>query len=265
MQKKESTSNPEIHIEPVKTGIVHVCIVGRSPLICNRMSEKAMRTLLLPGGKMNAAQKAVNLKHDPLKEFRDSVYTNPEQGSTRIQGLNSFFKKGMMTAAVDIPHAKKAQIGRLVYLPEDRVDIYGVPKLMMSVTRSSDQNHTPDVRTRAILPRWAGRFPIHYRIPFFNDTTIVNLLASAGVTAGAGDWRIEKGGSYGRYELVNDDDAEFLSLLEEGREAQDLALANPVAYNDETQSLLEWFAIELDRRGKDQEQRDKKKELRRAA
>jgi hypothetical protein len=248
-EPRETT--PEIEIRKRPRGLLNVCVIGRSPLIMNRMSEKAMRELLAPKGKMNAAEKQRNLKHDPLQEFRNSAYTNlNNNGPTRIQGPASWFKKGMMVAALDIPNTKKAQLGRLIYVVGDRIDIYGLPQILLASVRSSDLRGTPDIRSRAILPRWACRFPIAFPSDVFSAQGLANLLASAGVTAGAGDWRVEKGGTYGRYELVNSDDAEFLSILEEGRAAQDEAFANPTAYDDETATLLDWFASEMRERGK---------------
>jgi hypothetical protein len=244
----------EIQILEISKGIVEVCIVGVSPLICNRMSEKARQSLILPTGRMTTAQKAVNLKHDPLAEFRSSPYINSEDGLTRIQLLASMFKGAMKTAALDLPGVAKSKIGRLVYVEGDRVEVYGIPQVMSAVTRSSDMNRTPDVRTRAILPRWACRISIAYVTPMINQKSVLNLLAAGGITAGIGDWRVEKGsGSYGQYKLVAPEDSEFLSILEEGRVAQDAGLANPIAYDDETGDLLQWFNVEIDRRGRSKE------------
>jgi hypothetical protein len=247
-------ADAEVQILEVSKGIIDVCILGGSPLICNRMSEKARQSLILPNGKMTTAMKAVNLKHDPLNEFRSSPYINSENGPTRIQLLASMFKGAMKTAALDLPGATKSKIGRLVYVEGDRIDVYGVPQVLSAVTRSSDMNRTPDVRTRAILPRWACRLSIAYVTPMINQASVINLLAAGGITAGIGDWRVEKGsGSYGQYYLVTPDDPTFLSVMQEGREAQDAGLANPEAYDDETRDLLTWFNVEITRRGRNAE------------
>jgi hypothetical protein len=249
--RKTVEETPEIDIIEIKRGVANFCVIGRSPLICNRMSSKSKQTLLLPPpGKKNAAEKASTLKHDPLTEYRDSPYRNMSDGPTRIQGLGSWFKGSMKTAALDHPHTKKTQIGRQVYVLGDRVDIYGTPQMFMAVTRNSDIAHTPDIRTRAILPRWACFVSISYAIPLYTAGGISNLLAAGGNGAAVGDWRIEKGGSYGRFELVDRGDPEFSSILKEGREAQDEALENPVFYDDETCSLFTWFNEELVRRNR---------------
>lgn len=43
--------------------------------------------------------------------------------------LSTSFKGAIRSAALDMPGAKKAQIGRLTYIAGDFVGIYGVPKL----------------------------------------------------------------------------------------------------------------------------------------
>ena len=250
MAYAKTTSN-EIHILKINQGSIDVFVVGESPLICHRMTEKGARELLMPKGKKTAAEKASSLKHDPLAEFRASPYTSTAaEAPTRIQLMSTMFKQAMMTAALDLPGTKKAQIGRLVYVEGERVDVYGLPKVLMAITRSADFNNTPDVRTRAILPRWACRITVKFVRPNLRETDIANLLAAAGVTAGVGDWRVEKGsGNYGRFRLASEDDPALLKILNEGRAAQDAALENPEVYNEETGELLSWFDVESRRRG----------------
>jgi hypothetical protein len=249
--KAAKAAEGEIFVMEVKKGIGHFCILGTSPLICNRMSEKTSRELLLPKGKKNAAEKASTLKHEPMTEYRNSPYRSLLDGNpTRIQLLSSMFKGAMRTAALDLPGTKKAQIGRLTYVVGDRVNVFGTPQIFMSITRSADMNRTPDVRTRAILPRWACQISVNFVEPIINLQAVTNLLAAGGITSGIGDWRIEKGsGSYGSYRLCSIDDPEYQSILQEGREAQDAALESPEAYDDETASLLAWYDIEVKRRG----------------
>ena len=240
----------EISVAKVDKGIVTCHILGTSPVIMNRMSQKARQELLMPKGRKTAAEKIGNLKHDPLVEFRASPYVNEGEGPTYLQLLSSMFKKAMMTAALDIPGARKSQIGRLVYVEGDRVDLFGIPKIFLSVTRSADMNRTPDVRSRAILPQWAAIIRIAYVKPMINETSVLNLLSAGGITAGIGDWRVEKGsGSYGQYTLVDSENPEFKKLMDEGREKQVEALESPEPYDGETKELLGWFGTEVQKRG----------------
>lgn len=243
--------NTEVFISKVEQSQLTFYILGLSPLICNRMSEKTMRELLLPSPRKTAATKATTLKHDPLTEYRDSPYRNlSPKAPTRLQLLASMFKKAMMTAALDIPGAKKSQIGRLLYVVGDRIDLYGCPELFMSVTRSADMNRTPDIRSRAILREWACKITVSFTVPIIKDVSVVNLLAAAGTQAGVGDYRVEKGaGSYGTFEPVSADNKDWRRIAQIGRVEQDKALQTPEFYDDETASLYTWFEAEIPKRG----------------
>lgn len=242
----------EISIIEVVKGEMEFCILGTSPLICNRMSQKVWNELLAPKGKKNAAEKASTVKHDPIKEFRDSPYVIEDpKAPSLLAVLPTAFKKAMGTAALDMPGAKKAQIGRLVSVDWDMQPVFGIPKVFMAITRSADINKTPDVRTRAILPEWACRLKVTFTKPILREQSIANLLAAAGFQSGVGDWRQEKGsGSYGSFKLVSADDKDFVRITKTmGRKAQQAAMDKPEAYNEETEEMLSWFDVEIKRRG----------------
>jgi hypothetical protein len=251
MAKRADVSD-EVFITKVGLENATFCILGTSPLICNRLSEKARHELLMPKGKKTAAEKAGSLKHDPLQEYRSSPYTTDDDDApTRIELLASMFKGAMKTAALDIPGAKKTQIGRLVNVIQDRVSLYGVPQIFSTIVRSADMNRTPDVRTRAIIPKWACKVNIRFVSPIIRMQSVVNLLAAGGMTSGVGDFRPEKGaGNYGAYEIVADDHPEFVKIMKTGGlSAQDEALDDPKSYDKETDDLLAWFNVEVKRRG----------------
>ena len=193
-------------------------------------------------GRKNATERATTLKHIPIDEYRASAYTLKD-GPTLLALMSTAFKGALRSAALDMPGAKKAQIGRLTYIEGDYVGIYGVPKLFMAIVRSADMNKTPDVRTRAIVPAWACALRVTFVQPLIRAQAVVNLLAAAGITIGVGDGRPEKGAmSYGQFRITTKDDDEFKRILKEGgRKAQQAGLDAPVCYDDETTELLSWF------------------------
>lgn len=247
--KKQETAIDVLKIEHAQ---MNFCVLGSTPVILNRMSEKVLRELLMPKGKKTAVEKASNLKHDPMQEFRDSPYIDEDENApTLIQHLASSFKNAIKGAALDLPGANKSQIGRLTWVNGERISFWGIPQIFCSVTRSADMNRTPDVRTRAIIPQWAARVSVSFVTPILREQTVANLLASAGITQGIGDWRPQKGaGTYGQFELVGADDPRFLHVIEHGgRAAQTAAMESPEPYDRETRELLEWFMVESKRRG----------------
>lgn len=244
-------SNDEIIVTKIKTGTVRVNVLGTTPIILNRMTEKAMRQLLMPP-KKGAARKSAGLKHDPYAEFCSAPYLSEREGSeTKLVHLASAFKGAVKGATTDMPGATKAGVGRSVWFDGERVPIYGVPELFMSITRSAGMNRTPDVRTRCIVPRWATILEVTFVANVINEKAICDLLVYAGLTQGVGDWRPEKGsGNYGQFRLVGDDDPEFIEIVKNGgRAAQEAAIAAPECYDNETAELYEWFSSEASDRG----------------
>ncbi len=270
MKKKAEPRTAEIEILEIQTGVLEACIMGTTPLILNRLSEKTRRTLLLPPPKKTAADKAQTLKHDVLAEYRASPHRNYDpKGESHIQADSSSFKNAMASAALDIPGAaKKAQIARLAWVVGERVSIYGVPKLLTSNVRNSDINRTPDIRIRAILPEWCCRIRVSYMKPALSQKGIGNLLSAAGMIRGVGDWRAEKGnGRYGCFELCSPSDVAFKRIMKAGNyKVQAAAMEEPTYYDSDSQSLVEWYFQELERRGHaDRTEQIAKKTIRKAA
>jgi len=189
----------EIVVMEVQTGLLECFVLGESPLIINRLSEKTKRELLLPKGRKNASEKASTLKHDPLSEFRASAHTISDEKSPTLLGIPATaFKGAIRSAALDMPGASKSQIGRLTYVEGELLGVYGVPQLHMTPTRSADAKKTPDIRTRCIVPQWCASIQVRYVVPMLRQQSVVNLIAAAGLYIGVGDWRPEKGsGNFG--------------------------------------------------------------------
>jgi hypothetical protein len=248
---KATTRDVSIEIPEPSYGQIGVTILGSQPIILNRLAEKARRELVLPEGRKTAAAKASRPKHDPLAEFRASPYRLTEDDApTLLAHLGSALKAAMMTAALDLPGSTKTQVGRLVWVVEERIPIWGEPQMLMSVTRSADINRTPDIRTRVIVPRWAARATVQFMTPLLNEVAVGNLLVGAGLSAGLGDWRPEKGkGTYGQFRLVNADDPDVAEVCKADRAVQIEAMETPVAYDDETAELFAWVQDEYTRRG----------------
>lgn len=249
--KQKPPTEEIVDILQVSRGRLEAYIVGTSPLFCNRMSEKAKRDLLMPRGKKTATEKLVTLKHAPYDEYRASMYTlSDDTAPTRIAIRATAFKGAMSQAALDLPGARKAQIGRLVHVDGDYVAIFGVPQIHLGGVIQAGMSRVPDIRTRAIVPEWACRLEITFVQPIMQAQAVVNLLAAAGMIDGVGDWRPEKGkGNYGQFEIVDAHDERYRRIVETGgRDVQDAAISNPIAYDDETQELLAWYDAELSRR-----------------
>ena len=135
-KKTQDEGEQTVQILQIKRGQIVCHVLGTTPLVMNRMPKKAREQLLLPPRRKNKAQLQQTLKHDPVAEFQDSVYRSRDENSpTLIHLPNGCFKKAIAQAAIDIPGATKAQIGRLVSVTDATVHLYGKPMLYMDVVR----------------------------------------------------------------------------------------------------------------------------------
>jgi hypothetical protein len=246
--KKKETA--EITIAPLRRGSAKLRIIGVTPLYQNRMSAKAKQQLLVGSRKKTKADK-LNIKHDPLEEFRDAA-ERLKDGPTALGMKITAIKSAMATAALETPGLTKTSTQRLLFMPADKVPLYGTPQLRLDVVRSADINRTPDIRSRSYLPQWGAEVEVHYAVPQLSLTAVVTLLCNAGMLIGVGDNRQEKGkGNYGLFRVLGEGekDAEWDDLVKNhGRAAQSKALDNPEYADDETAELMEFFFEETMRR-----------------
>ena len=167
--------------------------------------------------------------------------------------MGAGIKFSMAQIALDLPDTgtSKAQLLRLLFVPQEKISIWGVPTLGMVPVRMADINRTPDIRTRAVIRHWATKVKINYVKPVLRQEVVVKILSAAGFMGGIGDWRAGKGnGNFGTFEIVKPTDNRFKHILKTGgRQAQLEAIKTPDFYDDDSQELYEWFQEEVVRRG----------------
>lgn len=245
MKPKAKQEKQVIDIVKIAMGRLNFCVLGTSPLVINRLAEKARQELLFPARKKNSAERAVTLKHNPPEEYRSSIYqTLDDAAPTRIIFPGSAFASVIADTAVDIPGSSRAQMERLTRVADLNVAIFGVPRLYMAVVRTLGMNKTPDIRTRALLPEWACQVQVTYVKGLVTERSVTNLFAAGGTIGGIGDGRGKMG--FGQFRLVQATDKDFQRIIRtQGRKAQDEAIENPVPYDHETEDLYSWFQEEL--------------------
>lgn len=247
---KAQQETAEIKVTPLKRAVTRLRIIGTTPLFQNRMANKVKEQLLVGSRKKTKAER-VEIKHNPLEEYRSSAEIMPA-GPTALGLRVTAVKAAMCTAALETAGLTKSSAQRLIFMPGDFAPLYGTPQLRMDVVRSADINKTPDVRTRAFLPIWGAEIEVQYIVPQLSIASVVSLLCNAGVLVGVGDFRQEKGkGAFGSFRVIGEgeDDPEWTDLVENhGREAQMRALDEPEFADRDTADLMDYFFAETKRR-----------------
>lgn len=240
----------EIKVTPLRRASAKLRIIGTTPMFQNRMANKVKQGLLVGSRKKTKAER-VEIKHNPLQEYRDSMEIMKD-GPTALGLRVTAVKAAMCTAALETAGLTKTSAQRLLFMPGDFVPLYGTPQLRMDVVRSADINRTPDVRSRCFLPKWGAEIEIQFIVPQLSVASVVSLLCNAGVLVGVGDFRQEKGkGAFGSFRVITADeqDDEWDDLVSNhGRMDQIAAIQNPEYADQDTADLMEFFDEEVSRR-----------------
>lgn len=172
---------------------VNVRIRGTSPLISHAWSLKAKRLML--DKQMKRASTGKEAKN-PEADFKESLYTYPGGG----YGFPSVaFKAAAVTAAKDA-ELKMTDMRRAFHIDGELVKIEGKPQPRDDMVRVG--MGTADIRFRAEFPKWEALLPVTFNAKAINVELLLNLFRLAGFGVGVGDWRPEKDGQFGRFEVV---------------------------------------------------------------
>lgn len=179
---------------------VVIPIVGISPLIVHRFSEKAIKMI-----QDKQSGKAKNKKHDIRKPEEDY------EGAKHISALgwNGFpaagFKAAMIRGAKMIGLVMK-DTQTAFFIKADceetqLVRIYGESRLRTDMVRVG--MGAADVRYRPEYPDWTAELTIEFNSGVLSLDQIHQLVKAAGYGCGIGEMRPEKGKfNYGRFKLA---------------------------------------------------------------
>ena len=198
-----STTNATISLTRIRREIAEIEVRGTAPLIVHRWSEKARQMMLdAQQGKKNPKQ-----PKDPNADFETSMYRFEDGGhgfpimafkSATVNGGARLFGKAvkmtelrqLCTFLSDGLCTDGTQLTRIISdAPIMREDMVRVGM------------GTADIRYRAEYRNWSAVLRIEY-VPSVIDLSSVVALVDAGGTNGIGEWRPEKSGSYGTFEVV---------------------------------------------------------------
>lgn len=191
--KKEET----IEIPRIEIGYLEILLIGDSPLIMHRWSEKAKKEIL--DKQMKVAKKGKEAK-SPERDFQDSIYHHPEGG----YGFPSVAFKNAAVSACRFTDGTKMTVARGAFHVEGEfVKIEGAePEPREDMVRIG--MGTADIRYRAEFKNWKAKVRLAYNKHALSSAQIVNLFNLAGFGVGVGEWRPEKDGQFGRFHVANE-------------------------------------------------------------
>ena len=185
-------------------------ITGLSPLISHSWSNKAIKEML--DKQMKKAKTAKEAK-DPYRDYADSLYwltqkpkgkVKPEHIAKATFGFPSVaFKNAAVTACSQVDGITKvfARGAFHVNLGEEFVAIETPEPPVMREDMVRIGMGTADIRYRGAFENWSTTLKISYNHSAISLEQIANLFNTAGFSVGIGEWRPERNGQYGMFQL----------------------------------------------------------------
>jgi len=195
MAKKEAAQKTQaIGIPPIKVGGVELKLVGDSPLICHRWSEKAKKEML---DKQMKKAKTARAAKNPQQDYKDSLYPYPGGGF----GFPVIaFKAAAVNAATFVDGAKKTEMRGSFHIDGELVKVEGKPTMREDMVRVG--MGVADLRYRGEFKKWSVKLKVRFNANAISAEQIVNLFQNAGFSVGVGEWRPQKNGDFGRFHVA---------------------------------------------------------------
>lgn len=200
---KPTAEIAEIQIDRIAAETIAVPIIGTTPLLMHRFSEKAKRQMLdaMQGRKTPKETK------DPEAEYEAAFYRlmDGDPGfpvlafkDATVGGARFYGKQITMTALKQYLffRGEVGDDGRAL------TRIIGEPRMREDVVRvgrgGSDLRYRPEFR------EWRAILEVTYVTSALTRDSVLSLIDAGGLGVGVGEWRPEKNGDFGTYRIDPD-------------------------------------------------------------
>lgn len=190
-----------VAINRIGTETLRVPLVGTAPLIVHKFSEKSKRQML----DAMQGRKSPKEPKNPEGEYEAAFYRHDDDGygfpviafkAASVSACRFFGKAMPMTLArqcifMDAEFSKRdgQKLARIIGEPHMRED---VTRVGMGGT---------DLRYRPEFTEWQTEIEVTYVKSMLTRESVLSLIEAGGMGVGIGEWRPEKKGDFGTYQL----------------------------------------------------------------
>lgn len=200
---------PQINIQSIR-----VKIKGKesSSLIIHKWSEKAKKEMLdkQTGNKVKAKEfkspirdcieATYWLSHEP-KEYTEEAFQQAILDGATFGFPSTGIKQAVASAAYRNKISKdKVSILASFFVKGEFIEIKGIPTVREDMVVIA--NGSADLRYRPEFKEWTSELEIEYNADLITPLELINLINLAGFSVGIGEWRVEKGGQSGMFEVA---------------------------------------------------------------
>jgi hypothetical protein len=193
-----------------------VPIVGTAPLIVHNFSEKSKRQML----EAQQGKKSPKLIRDPQAEYEAAFYRIAnEDGPDKYGFPVTAFKAATIGAArfygkgVSMTSLRQFLFfhGTLTKAdPQQLVEIHGEPEMREDIVRLGGMSRSADLRYRPQFIEWRADLKVTYVTSSLSESSVLSLIDAGGLGIGVGEWRPEKRGEFGTFEIDQTRDIEIV-------------------------------------------------------
>ena len=225
-----ATKTSVIDIKPINIQTIDFTIKGTTPLIVHAWGHKAKQEMLDKQRKVKT-----NAKHDikiPVNDFMESLYwltdrpelgVNDEDAEAKwlaavdsgakfgfpVTGIKQAIITGAYRAGLDV---KMTELRGLMFIEgsteASTTDIAEIvspqaPQMREDMVRVGGMSKTADIRYRPEFTEWEIPLTMRYHSDGkYSIDQIMNLIGYGGIYCGIGEWRPERDGQFGMFELM---------------------------------------------------------------
>ena len=198
-QTEHTMPEGQIVINKIATETIRVPLLGTSPLITHKFSEKAKRAML----DAMQGRKAPKEPKNPEAEYEAAAYRLDDGG----YGIPAIAFKSATVSAARFFGKSVTMVGlrQTIFIAGEfskgegmmlaRID--GVPEMREDVVRVG--NGGTDLRYRPCWQDWTTSLDITYVKSMLTRDSVLSLVEAGGLGVGVGEWRPERRGEYGTY------------------------------------------------------------------
>lgn len=215
MAAKKMTEKEEIiEIPSIDIRFSSIRVVGDTPLIVHKWSEKAKKEML--DKQMKVAKTKGKDAKDPVADFIDTVYwLDGEPTEKTEEAFDEAIRNG---ARIGFPATafkacaingafwsgvlkKKTEVRAAFHIPCEYVEIHGKITPREDMVKVGAMTKVADIRYRAQITDWWADIPIKYNAGCISLPQIISMMNLGGFACGVGEWRNEKNGVFGSFHV----------------------------------------------------------------
>lgn len=212
MASKKKVEEVVIPALDIRHTVIH--IVGDTPLIVHKWSEKAKKEIL--DKQMKTPKSKGKDVRNPVVDFIDTIYWiegEPENKTEEAfqKALENGARVGFPATAFKacaIMGASRSDIGIVAtkmraafHIPAEYVEIKGKISPREDMVKVGGISKVADIRFRAMISDWSADIPIKYNAGAITLPQIANLFNVGGFACGIGEWRNERNGIFGSFHV----------------------------------------------------------------